>query len=57
VVWAIIKQIQAKRLVCRAFQERMKIELVQQNVKIAPKDNIKVHRATKPVWVAKLGST
>ena len=44
---ACIKQIRAKRLVCRAFLERMKIELVHQNVKIAALDNIKMHLATK----------
>tara|TARA_B110000211_G_scaffold204403_1_gene237885 strand:+ start:81 stop:233 length:153 start_codon:yes stop_codon:yes gene_type:complete len=40
-----------------AILERMKIELVQQNVKIAALDNIKMHLATKPVWIAKPAST
>ena len=44
---ALIKTKMAKRLVCRAYLERMKIELVHQNVKIAALDNIKMHLATK----------
>jgi hypothetical protein len=41
----IIKKIKAKRLVCRAFLGRMKTILVQQNVKIAALDNIKMYLA------------
>jgi hypothetical protein len=40
-----------------AILERMKIELVQQNVKIAALDNIKMHLATTLVWIVKWGST
>ena len=46
---ACIKQIRAKRLVCRAFLERMKTILVQPNVKSAALGNTKMHRATTRV--------
>jgi hypothetical protein len=46
VIPAIINTFRAKRLVCRAYLARMKIELVHQNVKIAALDNIKMYLAT-----------
>jgi hypothetical protein len=46
---ACIKQIRAKRLVCRAFLERMKTIPVQPNVKSAALGNTKMHRATTRV--------
>jgi len=48
-----IKKIWARRRVCRAYREHMKMTLVRPNVKIAAKDNIKMHRVTKRVWLAK----
>ena len=54
---AIIKQLRAKRLVCRAFLARMKTTLVQQNVKIARKDNTKMYLAMTLVWIAKWANT
>ena len=46
---AIIKQLRAKRLVCRAFLARMRMALVQQIVKIAALDNTKMRLAMKRV--------
>jgi hypothetical protein len=43
------KKNRAKRLVCRAFLERMKTILVQKHVKFVRSDNIKTHLAMKRV--------
>jgi hypothetical protein len=54
---ARIKKRRAKRLVCRAFLERMRMIRVPPNVKIVAKDNIKAYRATTRVWIAKWANT
>ena len=54
---AIIRRNWAKRLVCRAFLERMKMILVRTLVKLVVKDNINMHPATKLAWIAKWVST
>jgi hypothetical protein len=53
----IIKKIRAKRLVYRAFLERMKTILVRTLVKIATLVNIKMHLAMKRVWIVVLDNT
>ena len=54
---AIIKQVRAKHLVYHAYLARMKTIPVQPNVKIAALGNIKMHLATKRVWIVASDNT
>jgi hypothetical protein len=54
---ATIKKRRAKRRVCLAFLECMKMIRVRSNAKLVAKDNIKAYRATTRVWIAQLANT
>ena len=61
VVWFVVlgntKVIMVHHFVYPAFQERMKMQRVQQFVKIARKDSIKMPLAMKLVWIARSVNT
>jgi hypothetical protein len=57
VILDFIKMNWANRLVYRAYLERMSINTVQQTVKLAAKDTIKMHLALALVWLAKSANT
>ena len=54
---ASTKQTKVGPFASRANQERMKTIPIQQNVKNAAQDNIKIHPATTLVWIAKSVNT
>ena len=54
---AVIKMNWAKLPVCRAFPERIKMTLVQQNVKNATLGNTKIDPVMTPVWIAQWANT
>jgi hypothetical protein len=57
VILDFIKTSRAKRLVYRVYLERMNMNTVQQTVKLAAKDTIKLHLAMPLVWLAKSANT